>query len=70
MGAAGVRSSGGELDEHDVEAVWAAAMDPRRSARPAMFVPLAKRLAAERPDRAREGVPAEEAGQLAFDLAA
>jgi hypothetical protein len=72
MRAAGVRASGDELDEHDVEALWQRAEGPYAPlAPPATVVPLAERLAAERPERTPQRRSAEEAsGQLAFDLAA
>jgi hypothetical protein len=68
MRAAGVRASGDELDEHDLQSLWRRAEGPYAAlGPPATVVPLAERLAAERPERAS----AEEAsGQLAFDLAA
>jgi hypothetical protein len=72
MRAAGVRASGDELAEHDLEALWERAEGPYAAlAPPATVVPLAERLAAERPARAPERTSAEEQdGQLAFDLAA
>jgi hypothetical protein len=72
MRAAGVRASGEELDEHDLEARWQRAEGPyARLGPPATVVPLAERLAVERPERTPESESAEEAsGQLAFDLAA
>jgi hypothetical protein len=72
MRAAGVRASGDELDEHDIQALWQRAEGPYAPLRaPATVVPLADRLAAERPEREREQASAEEeGGQLAFDLAA
>jgi hypothetical protein len=72
MRAAGVRARGDELDEHDLEALWQRAEGPYAPvAPPAKVVPLAERLAAERPARAPERTSAEEQdGQLAFDLAA
>jgi hypothetical protein len=66
MRAAGVRSSGDELEEHDLRALWGCAEGPY-----APVAPPAERLTGERPDESRELAPAEEeGGQLAFDLAA
>lgn len=72
MRAAGVRSSGDDLDEHDLEAPWTRAEGPYAPlALPATVVPLAERLAAKRPDETDERQLAEEeSGQLAFELAA
>jgi hypothetical protein len=65
-------SRGDELDDHDLHALWQRASALTRPlAPPANVVPIAERLAAERPDRAGEETHAEEeSGQLAFDLAA
>lgn len=50
------QARGDELDEHDLEALWQRAEGPyARLAPPARVVPLAERLAAERPDPARRG---------------
>ena len=72
MRAAGVRASGDEHDEHDLQALWGSAPSPYAPlAPPAAVVPLADRLARERADRTSEAAAAEETGgQLAFDLAA
>jgi hypothetical protein len=72
MRAAGVRASGDELDEHDLQALWERADGPYAPlGPPATVVPLAERLAGERPDQTPELAPAEEeGGQLTFDLAA
>ena len=52
MRAAGVRASGDELDEHDLQALWERAEGPYASlGAPATVVPIAERLVAERPDR-------------------
>jgi hypothetical protein len=72
MRAAGVRASRDELDEHDLEALWERAEGPHAPLAPAAtVVPLAHRLAAERPEVKQEQESAEEdRGQLACDLAA
>jgi hypothetical protein len=68
MRAACVRASGDELDEHDLWALWERATGPFAPlSPPAMVVPLAERLTAERPDRTLERAsPEEESGELAF----
>ena len=72
MRAAGVKAVGDELAETDIERLWHAAEGPYAPlAAPAAVIPLTDRLAGERTAGTPERAPAEEeAGQLAFDLAA
>jgi hypothetical protein len=72
MRAAGVKAVGDELAETDIEHLWHAAEGQYAPpAAPATVIPLADRLAGERIAGTSERAPGEdEAGQLAFDLAA
>jgi hypothetical protein len=72
MGAAGGKAVGDELAETDIARLWHAAEGPYAPlAAPATVIPLTDRLAGERTGRTPERAPPEEeAGQLAFDLAA
>lgn len=72
MRAAGVRASGDELDEHDLQALWERAAGPYAPLEaPAAIAALPERLAGERSGQEHRQAVAEDAsGQLAFDLAA